>query len=76
MKSEAFGSAQDSAIASCEEAYQEGRTAIEEGEAILREVALSTTHTMDDSIMGDETAHNKRRAAENIFAKDYQDPDM
>jgi hypothetical protein len=52
-----------------DEACQEGRTAIEEGEAILREVATN------DSVMGDETAHKKRRAADNIsFAKDCHDP--
>jgi hypothetical protein len=71
-----FASSQeDPAIASCEEAYKEGRTAIEEGKAILREVAGSTAHTNNDSIMGDETAH-KKRAAENLFLKDDQDPDM
>ena len=68
-----FASAHDPAIESCEEAYKEGRTAIEEGKAILREVAGSAG--TNDSIMGDETAH-KKRAAENIFLKDYQDPDM
>ena len=53
-----------------DEACQEGRAAIEEGEAMLREVASN------DSVMGDETAHKKRRAAEHIFAKDCQDPDV
>ncbi len=55
-----FASSQeDPAIASCEEAYKEGRTAIEEGKAILREVAGSTAHTNNDSMMGDETAQKK-----------------
>ena len=58
--------------AALDEAYEEGCTAIEEGEAILRDVAT----TNDDSVMDNQTAHKKRRAAENIFAKDFQDPDM
>ena len=72
---ESFASSHESAIVSCEEAYKEGRTAIEEGNTILREVAGNTAHTNNDSIMGDETAH-KKRAAENLFLKDDQDPEM
>jgi hypothetical protein len=59
-------SAQDPAIASYEEAYQEGRTAIKEGEAILHKVAGSTGTNV--SIMEDETAH-KKQAAKCLFCQ-------
>ncbi len=60
---------EDPAIASCEEAYKEGRAAIAEGEAILREVAISTTI---DSIMVDANAQRKRAAEplKDVFSED------
>jgi hypothetical protein len=43
------------AFAAIDSAYEESRMAIQEGNEILRQIA-------SDTIMGDETAHKKRRS--------------
>jgi hypothetical protein len=46
-------------FAAIDSAYEESRKAIEEGNVVLSEIA--STPTPDDAVMGDETAHKKRR---------------
>jgi hypothetical protein len=43
-----------------DEAYEAGRKAYDEGQAILEEVCSG--NVIEDAIMGDETAHLKRAA--------------
>ncbi len=45
-----------------EEAYETGRKAYDEGQAILEEVCSGDV--IEDDIMGDETAHLKRAATQ------------
>ncbi len=46
---------------------------IREGRALLQEV--SSGYDEDDAVMGDETAH-KKQSKEDVYDKNYEDPDM
>jgi hypothetical protein len=48
---------------------------IQEGRALLQEVSGGYTGVEDDAVMGDETAH-KKRSKDDIYDKNYVDPDF
>jgi hypothetical protein len=48
---------------------------IQEGRALLQEVSGAATDGEADAVMGDETAH-KKRSKDDIYDKNFVDPDM
>ena len=54
-------------------AFGDIQATIREGRALLQEV--SSGYDEDDAVMGDETAH-KKRSKEDVYDKNYEDPDM
>jgi hypothetical protein len=49
-----------------DQAYQEAQKTIEEGNAVLNDVSVSSTAATHDTMMGDESAHRKRRAEDDL----------
>ena len=54
-------------------AFGDIQATIREGRALLQEVFSG--YDEDDAVMGDETAH-KKRSKDDVYDKNYEDPDM